>query len=497
MRSIVMSVAMALVLLLVAGGTARGAGSTPQPLVPKPRGAAADGQVDLTFDGRAYLEIKDRPTLTLHDFALPGGSTAILSLRRVEVFAPGARVVLGSSDGDRALPMPDVACFAGEIVGAAGSRVFLSFSPHGSNGYLKRGERTFIVSSGGAAGNSVIFDPAMQPTERAELGVPVCGGGALARPGGDEILARVEGARKAGVVESLRGSRGSCTAIEIAIETDYEFTVNLFAGSTAAAGAYAATLMAAVSSVYEPETGFAYQISYLRLWATDVDPYFQNDAFDLLYAFRDEWNLNQAGVHRDIAHMLSERSLSSAGGVAWLWGVCEPLDSGEGYGYGLSGHLNGTFPMPRQTLTPGNWDFMVVAHELGHSCGAIHTHEMVPPVDNCGNGDCSQAFGGTIMSYCHTCAGGTGNIDHSLHPRLVNENILPFLLTTSCGLTVPPPACDGDADASTVVDFGDITSTLANWGSAGPLGDGNHDGAVNFQDITVELANWGAACECP
>ncbi|MBL8746443.1 MAG: beta-propeller fold lactonase family protein [Phycisphaerae bacterium] len=59
---------------------------------------------------------------------------------------------------------------------------------------------------------------------------------------------------------------------------------------------------------------------------------------------------------------------------------------------------------------------------------------------------------------------------------------------------LPPPACYGDANGDWVVDFADITATLAQWGGAGPLGDATGDGEVDFMDITAEVANWGI---CP
>lgn len=58
----------------------------------------------------------------------------------------------------------------------------------------------------------------------------------------------------------------------------------------------------------------------------------------------------------------------------------------------------------------------------------------------------------------------------------------------------PPPMCLGDANGDLMVDFADITATLAQWGTAGPLGDADHNGVVDFGDITAELANWGP---CP
>ena len=57
--------------------------------------------------------------------------------------------------------------------------------------------------------------------------------------------------------------------------------------------------------------------------------------------------------------------------------------------------------------------------------------------------------------------------------------------------------CPGDADGNNIVNFDDITATLANWGaSTVPWTDGDTDGncLVEFDDITTTLANWGASC---
>lgn len=60
-----------------------------------------------------------------------------------------------------------------------------------------------------------------------------------------------------------------------------------------------------------------------------------------------------------------------------------------------------------------------------------------------------------------------------------------------------PPLCFGDADGSGAVDFGDITSVLANFGATGPAfrpGDADGNGVVDFGDITSVLASFGGGC---
>ncbi|MBL8745996.1 MAG: hypothetical protein JNK58_06520 [Phycisphaerae bacterium] len=63
---------------------------------------------------------------------------------------------------------------------------------------------------------------------------------------------------------------------------------------------------------------------------------------------------------------------------------------------------------------------------------------------------------------------------------------------------LPPSACPGDANADGIVNFSDVTSVLANFGSdyspGTGLGDADHNGPVNFGDVTSVLANFGSGC---
>jgi hypothetical protein len=70
----------------------------------------------------------------------------------------------------------------------------------------------------------------------------------------------------------------------------------------------------------------------------------------------------------------------------------------------------------------------VVTHELGHIFNADHTHDYCPPFDECAppplgicqtQTDCSRK--GTILSYCHTCPGGTNKIKPVFEPYITNE----------------------------------------------------------------------------
>jgi predicted esterase len=61
-----------------------------------------------------------------------------------------------------------------------------------------------------------------------------------------------------------------------------------------------------------------------------------------------------------------------------------------------------------------------------------------------------------------------------------------------------PSTCPGDADNNGIVNFGDVTSVLANFGATflacSGAGDADDNGSVNFSDITTVLANFGVTC---
>jgi hypothetical protein len=364
-------------------------------------------------------------------------SGRVLVLEQFDVLAAGGEVVVVGADG---LTRPDLGglrLWRGTVEGREDSSVYVAVSSHFTNGFVRIGGDIDILSSGGRGGDAWLTDVADLPTSVFEI--PSCEirtvDGQPPRPH------RVDSDRRGGDPEP------PCRVAMLGLDTDWEFAERLFGGDANAAAAYALSLAGGISEIYTTNVNVRLQVSFLRVWSSDIDPYNPNSGTDMLDQFRNEWTANMDHIERNIAHMLTGRTNLPYGGVAWLSVICN-----HNHGYGVSGYLNGFFPYPLEDNNPNNWDLVVMAHELGHNFGTMHTHDgYTPPIDNCGNGDCTGAEDGTIMSYCHTCDGGISNIRLGFHER-VQAVILDYLASIE-------PGCNLNAQAGTAID--DWAQTLA------------------------------------
>ncbi|MCC6951825.1 MAG: hypothetical protein IT433_10315 [Phycisphaerales bacterium] len=416
-------------LTLLLAGLAQGA----QPVVPvlSPSGVRAAGVQRLVLNRAEYERLRGLGEFALPDVPLAGGLPYTLSLKRLEVFTDDAVIVAASDQGEVVLPRPDLQAFAGTVEGVPGSVVFIGLSPEGVSGFVQLPEGTAIISSGeGGVQPTVIYNTFGPDAANVDVTMPVCQGAIL--PPGVEPQPVNAG--------SGYGDRvGECRALRLAVDCDTEFTADRFAGNQAAATTYVGTLVGAMTSIYRAEINAGFQLSYLRLW-TGTDPYTATSNSNQLPEFRTYWNTNMGSVQRNLAHLMSSRSLG--GGIAYLNAVCGSS------AYGVSANMAGTFPYPIQHNHSQNWDLMVVSHEIGHNCGSGHTHDPAhfnPPVDGCGSAylnppgtqDCTAADLniGTIMSYCHVCSGGMTNMRMEFGPRpaAAIRNLLDSRPT--CGIT--------------------------------------------------------------
>jgi len=346
-----------------------------------------------------------RPALTLelHRLPLPFTDDAVLAVDGTPV-PGGPRAQIG-----------DLSLWSGSAPEVPGSRVFLAFSSQGSRGFLELPDspqrilHLFVdepATSTRPATCRLVYDAeipyaaADRPADFCtELTVP----GAAARPDGPE---------EDPPVDSLEAA--DC---RLAIETDYQLYQRF--GSTGGLTSYVTQLVAAVSEQYFIDVQTTLSIAYLGVYSNAADPWTAQDsggnAGNLLDQFRAAWAGNWP-AQADLAHFISGANLG--GGVAYIDVLCD-----QNFGFGVSGNVSGNIDWGTWTGQPAafTWDFVVVAHELGHNFGSAHTHGFCPPIDRCytncsGSTACSQ---GTLMSYCHLC-GGMDNIDLEFHRVCAN-----------------------------------------------------------------------------
>ncbi|MHC4064670.1 MAG: M12 family metallo-peptidase, partial [Planctomycetota bacterium] len=200
---------------------------------------------------------------------------------------------------------------------------------------------------------------------------------------------------------------------------------------------YVMQLYAAVSDVFMRDVNTRVELSFVRLWDNPNDLFNQEDPIS---EFRNYWNQNMTGVHRDVAQFCSGRVNFPYGGVAFLDALCNSS------AYSVTGYNLGYFVNP-DIPHVFNRDIIINAHELGHNCGTLHTHDY--GLDDC-NLEVGPAQRGSIMSYCgQTRSGGDGNHDLRFH-SFVQGVMESYIISVGC--------VADDCNGNGVDDAEDITS---------------------------------------
>jgi hypothetical protein len=382
----------------------------------------------------------------------------VAELRRIEVYAPDARVVVVGDSGPVELPRDARAHFIGRT--AAGERIALSMAADGSamDGTLigpqgvfdLRGER----DADGIALRAVRTDV---ETREAMKGTPTCGSAPRVP------LSAVIRGPKASAAQRL--PKTAVRQAVVAVDTDNELLSIKFSNNTANATAYIASLFTALNAIYEDDP--AQNGLQLRMVqgnvtlrpSTTPDPYPSTSSTGIdtqLTEFGEYWRVNQSGVSRAFAMMLSGKLSGSAAsgffGIAWV------LETGTyctqtGFVFGNPPSTAGHYSVNRVNTVPGTGagaDATFVGHELGHNLGANHTHcsssttglgiVSTGTIDRCFNGESS--FGcysgtqscpnasespvapvGSIMSYCHLTGCGIAGEFQSAHRNLLDARL--------------------------------------------------------------------------
>ncbi len=407
------------------------------PDVPAPWTAAANSSgpgVQIALDPARLDELATLTRATLAGFPVPGLGEVTLDLHRIPLpIAPDAVLRLDGVDvpGGLKSALGDLTVWSGSVLELPGSRAFIALSNEGARGFLELPFETdrfvhILTENVQTPGGAQAVCRIVRAPELAAMGIDepaIFCGGERQVPGATQGMAG--GSQNFGAPSSGALTTADC---RIAIETDFQYYQKF--GTTLGATTYVTQLMAAISDQYFTDVQTTMSIAYLGLYSVAGDPWTSQDSggnsSDLLDEFQQAWTSNGWPVAANLAHFVSGASLG--GGVAYVNVLCN-----QSFGFGVSGNISGNINWGSWNGAPSHltWDFVVVAHELGHNFGSSHTHSFCPPLDQCytnctATTVCSQ---GTIMSYCHTC-GGMDNIDLEFHP--VCANVMRQSVNASC-----------------------------------------------------------------
>jgi len=377
----------------------------------------------LAIDAQGLSSLGGYREVALREFALPDLGPVTLLLRRRELpFTADSKLVVDGVEvpgGPRSL-VGGLQVWGGAVSGIEGSRVFLVVDESAARGFvelpLDYGETLFIGSD--APGRMQIVADRELPALGVRPPVDFCRG---------ELFAPQRTPPSSSGLGDPSTEALTVANCRLALETDWQLYHKF--NSASRTTVYVTGLVAAASDQYFTDVQTTLSIAYLGLHTTSNDGWTTQDTGGdtgaLLAEFRARWGVTWP-AEADLAHFLSGASLG--GGVAYVNVLCDPS-----FGYGVSANLDANIIWGSWTGAPGDfWDFMVFTHELGHNFGSLHTHDYCPPLDQCydncnGTNVCTR---GTIMSYCHLCAGGVSNVDLHFHP--VNANIMRQRVNASC-----------------------------------------------------------------
>lgn len=396
-----------------------------------------------------------------------------LRLRRIEVYAPGAKVLEATAHGYRELPRDERLHFIAEP--EMGQRLSLSLDPGSgaAQGLLLRSGRMYALS-GRTDTAGLTLDAADMDLPLADGSVPEasCSGdmGAVSDSLGKTSPVEPKALPTRDALASIGVSvpnpsprplhsfapRVATRQVTLAIDTDNELLQKKFSNNTAAATAYVAELVAAMNAIYEDDPAqYGLQLRLLQGTlilrpSTTTDPYNNTDSSATgaaLNEFGAWWRDNQGSVSRAFALKLSGKASNqnSSSGIAWLLTSGSYCAATGSSGSQVFGHYSVTRVFWNPSFN-GARDAYVVAHELGHNLGARHTHcanastgaqASTGTIDRCYNGESgSGCYGGTqacpsgaesplapqgtLMSYCHLNGLGCG-VSTELHPTHVTQ----------------------------------------------------------------------------
>jgi len=280
--------------VLLAGAADAGAA----PLLSRARGVAALQQVEtpgiaraqaLRLDTAALAALRTRQHATVDAFPLGRDRSVTLELARFDPFGAHARVEVMEAGGAHEMPLPDIAYFRGTVQGERASRVLLLAAADEVHGFVSSGGDVFPF---GRRSGGMHVSYALQNADAAFFPPP---GDFCSNDLHPEQVTAPTPRRTAALPPPVAGL--PLKVAEIAVETDQELRAKF--GSDQATLDYLASLLAAITTIYERDVSVKLTFSYIRLWNT-TDPWTATGTSGALSELLSYWNANMTGQARDV-----------------------------------------------------------------------------------------------------------------------------------------------------------------------------------------------------
>ncbi len=389
----------------------------------------------------ALRRLKVGETISLAHIPSSDKASRQVQLKRIEVYAPDAKVLVMEDNGPREIPRSDWLFFVADKSVANAPRISLSVAPDGTTV-----QGTLLGDDGNvyAINASKERDHIALTAEFADTA-----------PDGSKTSWSCSGSPQGASVPGQRLNNGNKSSpgmtdakvasrfARLAFDTDNEFMNLKFANNTTNANNYIAGVVSNLNVIYERDLDVTLTLGTVVLRpSTTPDPYSQGpDAGGLaqdsqLSEFGNFWVANQGSVQRAFAMMLSGKQPADGNGAFFSSsGIAAVPLTGSNYCNSFHYSFTQVFKFPGATAAS---DAYVLAHELGHNFGASHTHcsnattgarnavAGSPTIDQCfteGPSVCHSGpslcpapstvngvanVRGTLMSYCHISPGGCG-----------------------------------------------------------------------------------------
>ncbi len=409
--------------------------------------------------------VNDR--ITLKELPLSADRVGPVTLKRIDVYAPGARIHVIDEQGSHDIPRSDWLHFVADKSIPGSPRMSVSMSADGAHaeGFLLSDDgHTYALNAERRLGR---LDFTLNPTGKDAQGNKTRF--ACADDLYDGLLNRgaPEPVRLPFETDAVDATTAATRTATLAVDTDNEFMQQKFSNNTTNASNYIAALIAGLNVIYERDLDLTMVQGDTTLRVSTVtDPY--NDpgtnTLDQLDEFGEYWSANQGTVVRAFATQLSGKSPSTSfsQGIAWILAnqnYCNQKGATFGGctdGTCTFGHYS-IFQVFKAPNSAASADVGVVAHEIGHNLGAYHSHcsssvtgagpASSNTIDTCYNQESGQGcYGGmtttcpaattingvngvqgTLMSYCDPFLSGlscsSSNVFATKHADFLKTNI--------------------------------------------------------------------------